>query len=242
MQSNYERYSGPAGSVENSPLFGIPHYGLMAVDRLCQFIDWSSGAEALLGFEKSEVIGKTPFELFLPGEADMNNTAHYFGDMVSAKVRGEERRCSYTAIHKSGTPFPGEWYHDTLLDHDGSICGVACLLTNSDAATVDKNDLWRFTADYSYSIQQRVLAESRCRSTWLEIFSRRRMTGTGQATMQSLTARERALAQELVQGRRLKTICKAMHISPNTARNHLKSIFRKLGVHSQEALIELLQP
>ena len=244
MQSNCRRYSRPAASVENSPLLSIPQYGLMAVDRRCQFIDWSAGAEALLGFERSEVIGKTPFELFLPDDADMHNTAHYFGDVVSARVCGEGLRRTYTAIHKSGNPFSGDWYHDTLLDHDGAIYGVACLLTQSDAPMAPaarQTELWRFMADYSCGIQQRVLTETRCRSTWMEIFSRQRAAAAGEAYLQCLTTRERALAQELVQGKRVKTICKAMHISPNTARNHLKSIFRKLGVHSQEALIELLQ-
>jgi DNA-binding CsgD family transcriptional regulator len=36
-------------------------------------------------------------------------------------------------------------------------------------------------------------------------------------------------------------IASTLGISPHTVRNHLKAVFRKLGVHSQEALLELLR-
>jgi len=31
-----------------------------------------------------------------------------------------------------------------------------------------------------------------------------------------------------------------LHISPNTVRNHLKKAYQKLGVHSQEELLDLV--
>ena len=41
-----------------------------------------------------------------------------------------------------------------------------------------------------------------------------------------------------VAGKRVPAISKSLHISPHTVRNHLKSIYRQIGVGSQSELIE----
>lgn len=53
----------------------------------------------------------------------------------------------------------------------------------------------------------------------------------------TLSSREREVAQLIVEGRRVKQIGALLFISPHTVRNHLKSIFQKLDVHSQDELI-----
>ncbi len=53
----------------------------------------------------------------------------------------------------------------------------------------------------------------------------------------SLSPREREVLREIASGRRVGDVAGTLHISPHTVRNHLKSIFRKLGVHSQVALL-----
>jgi DNA-binding NarL/FixJ family response regulator len=56
-----------------------------------------------------------------------------------------------------------------------------------------------------------------------------------------LSDREREIVLALLQGHRVPGIARALHISPHTVRNHLKSVFRKLGVHSQAALVQKLR-
>ena len=56
----------------------------------------------------------------------------------------------------------------------------------------------------------------------------------------SLSEREREVLRELLANRRVPSIARTLDISPSTVRNHLKSIFHKVGVHSQEALIEMM--
>lgn len=56
----------------------------------------------------------------------------------------------------------------------------------------------------------------------------------------SLSSREREILQRLVSHQRVPTIARSLGISENTVRNHLKSIFGKTGVHSQEELLELV--
>ena len=55
---------------------------------------------------------------------------------------------------------------------------------------------------------------------------------------QSLSPREREVMLSLIAGNRVATISVDLSISQNTVRNHLKSIFSKLGIKSQVELLE----
>ncbi len=57
----------------------------------------------------------------------------------------------------------------------------------------------------------------------------------------SLTRRETEVLRAIVTGDRVRTIANTLKLAPNTVRNHLKSIFIKLGVRSQADLVEKLK-
>ncbi len=58
--------------------------------------------------------------------------------------------------------------------------------------------------------------------------------------LSSLSDREREVVHALQRGLRVAEIAGQLHLSPHTVRNHVKRVFRKLGVHSQiELLAEL---
>ena len=56
--------------------------------------------------------------------------------------------------------------------------------------------------------------------------------------LEDLTSRQWQILTRLLQGARVATIAKEMYLSASTIRNHLATIYRKLGVHSQTELIE----
>lgn len=56
-----------------------------------------------------------------------------------------------------------------------------------------------------------------------------------------LTIRERQIVSRLLDGHRPPGIARALFLSQSTVRNHLASVFRKLGVTSQEGLLELFR-
>ena len=68
-----------------------------------------------------------------------------------------------------------------------------------------------------------------------------RDTPTTPATIHglSVTPREKEVIRGLISYRRLGKVANVLGISVHTARNHLKSIFRKLNLHSQDELLEL---
>jgi DNA-binding CsgD family transcriptional regulator len=62
----------------------------------------------------------------------------------------------------------------------------------------------------------------------------------GAEQFQQLTSREVEVVEGLTGGLPISLLAKQLAISPNTVRNHLKSIFRKLNVRSQTELLSRL--
>jgi DNA-binding CsgD family transcriptional regulator len=58
--------------------------------------------------------------------------------------------------------------------------------------------------------------------------------------LRSLTAREWDVLRGLLANQRVPVIARRLGLSPHTVRNHLKAMFRKLGVSSQSDLLERL--
>ena len=61
------------------------------------------------------------------------------------------------------------------------------------------------------------------------------------AALRLLSPRELEVLRPLMEGRRVASIARMLSISPHTVRGHLQSIYGKLGVRSQEELIQKLR-
>ena len=76
----------------------------------------------------------------------------------------------------------------------------------------------------------------------LETLSTRGREPAGpQLSLDSLSPREREIVESLLDAGSVTGVASSLHISLHTVRNHLKSIFRKLGVHSQVELVTQLR-
>ena len=62
-----------------------------------------------------------------------------------------------------------------------------------------------------------------------------------QPRLGKLTSREWAVLTRLLDGQRVSAIAAGLYVSQSTVRNHLSSIYAKLGVHSQVDLIRLMR-
>jgi DNA-binding CsgD family transcriptional regulator len=59
--------------------------------------------------------------------------------------------------------------------------------------------------------------------------------------LKRLSPREREVLEHLLRGHRVSSIARELGVSEHTVRNHLKSMFRKLAVHSQADLVRLVR-
>ncbi len=74
----------------------------------------------------------------------------------------------------------------------------------------------------------------------VEAASARQAASARESMLEQLSPREREILEAVAAGKRVGAIARAFTISPYTVRNHLKAIFRKLGVHSQVELLAQL--
>ena len=58
---------------------------------------------------------------------------------------------------------------------------------------------------------------------------------------EELTDREREIAELVARGLRNSEIARTLHVSENTVKSHLKSIFKKLNIDRRSCLVELLR-
>jgi DNA-binding NarL/FixJ family response regulator len=61
------------------------------------------------------------------------------------------------------------------------------------------------------------------------------------AGLATLSGREREVLKLLREGHRVASIARELSVSPFTVRNHLRAVFRKIGAHSQEQVLEWLR-
>lgn len=61
------------------------------------------------------------------------------------------------------------------------------------------------------------------------------------AAMAGMTAREKSVFTLLAKGYTSKLIAEKLHIAPGTAKTHIKHVYSKLGLHSQQELIAMVE-
>jgi DNA-binding NarL/FixJ family response regulator len=55
-----------------------------------------------------------------------------------------------------------------------------------------------------------------------------------------LSPRESEVIEYLIRGRNAKHVAEKLYISESTAKTHISNIYRKVGVHSQQELLDAL--
>jgi DNA-binding CsgD family transcriptional regulator len=193
-------------------------------DRL--LIDRVGGdAEGVVGFRPVELLGQS-----LLGLVDHTHVPQMLGALAQAFTTTNGVATATVAIRtKNGHQRRCEAIVVPLVPAPTSA--FAFFREEPDAAT-------------SLTDVQRLLQRFRDRLAAID-FSRdlaTALTASGIAPdLTALTAREREIVQRLVGGDRVPAIAEALFLSQNTIRNQLSAAYRKLGVQSQQELIDLFR-
>ena len=190
-----------------------------------------------------------------------------FHDLLTAVERAVQRSRATQAIF-SLRDHAASWHHDMESLSSNNTLQTAPQATIDTALALSLKNLTQDISDLSALIQSHPLLHSsptqesgdtpipkqtdQLKGVLLEIAASLQRVGVVDAThekpqhdvietLSNLSAREKDVLRKLFNGQRVSTIAKSLYISPNTVRNHLKSIFRKTGIHSQAELLEYLR-
>lgn len=112
---------------------------------------------------------------------------------------------------------------------------MAALLTFNHSVKADDDELGKPHVQSSVHRAESKNAESNPSNFDISLIAKRYVSQYG------LSLREEEVLVLLARGRNRLHISQALYISENTVRSHMKSIYRKLNVHSQQELIDLVE-
>ncbi len=207
--------------------------GIVARDRRGTIVFVNQRLLDWLGYEPGDLVGE-PMSTLVPPE--LKNTLKR---NFAATHRGDLRTRFTIVRRRDGTTFPAVVVPQRLHDDEGEIelvfsvvIDVGALQTARNAGHPSENEVRSRLTGISMELQSLSLASD---------LGDRSQTLPDHPSLRSLTARERGVLQKLVAGERVAAIAAELHVSPHTVRNHLKSIFRKVGVGSQADLIRYVR-
>ena len=196
-------------------------FALTDAGEICS---WNTSAEALFGYERAEVLGKTCFDLFEGNGA--------LGDRVCT----EDCHVRDCAAH-----------HVPVCDFDLEVktrSGPRIWVNVSTIVYQDHSSGRRRIVHLARSIVARKRTEV---LVGRMLHLSKQLSDTADdairpAPVSSLSEQERRVLKSLSEGKKPATIVADLHISPQTLRNHLHHINQKLGTHNRlEAVIHAIR-
>ncbi len=186
-----------------------------------------------LGYEQDELKGK-PLEILLPDE---------LRDVARAEQRAVEEgdlRAVITVFkRKDGTTFPVLLVPNRVVSQGGEFEGYVAVVADLGAVQTAKQAGYRAGDDLGAAID-RIARELQLLGISASALPSRPIA-PNHPDLQQLSPREREVLLHVGAGHRVPGIAKRLFISGHTVRNHLKAIYRKLGVESQHELVEWLK-
>ena len=189
-----------------------------------RILEWS-------GYEVSELEGQ-PVEMLVPPELH---------DVMAGERerthKGDQRTRLSAFSRRDGRTFPVAVSPQVAETDDGEFIVLALLIDLGEVQTARPMG----TADGSLAAELAGVAMKLQSMTFAASVSETALAPVDHPILSELSGREREVLAHLMAGSRVATIAEKLFISPNTVRNHLKSIYRKVDVSSQTELIELVR-
>ncbi len=186
-------------------------------------LDW-------LGYRLSELAGK-PIEVLYPAE----NITMLQQEMVA--VEAGDLRARLTVLRrKNGTVLPALILPQPVYDAQLNVLGGVGVIIELATVQTAKPAGYAPTEGHLRERLDKIALE--IQSIGLAAAVSGRPVPLEHPDLATLSEREKEVLTQLVSGNRVPDIATALHISQNTVRNHLKSIYRKVGVGGQGELIQ----
>jgi PAS domain S-box-containing protein len=201
--------------------------GLIGRDKSGTIVFANEIMEGWLGYEANELVGLS-LEKLIPEELDERAN-----EQLRAIEAGDIRARITIAQRKDFTTFPILLIPHRYTGPDGPFFNVVIELSTVQTA----KPVGSSQAETVRSSLERIALELQTIGLTSEMTAAP-MVPIDHPDIASLTDREREILIHLVAGQRVPAIATDLHISQHTVRNHLKSIYRQLGVGSQSELIE----
>jgi PAS domain S-box-containing protein len=187
-------------------------------------LEWS-------GYDVSELEGR-PIEVLVPPELHPA-----LGDERSRTHRGDQRTRLSAFRRRDGRTFPIAVSPQRAETQDGEPVVLALLIDLGEVQTARPMG----AAEGSLAAELAGVAMKLQSMTFSASVAETAVAPVNHPILSELSDREREVLGHLMAGSRVPTIAEKLFISPNTVRNHLKAIYRKVDVSSQNELIELVR-
>ena len=207
--------------------------GFVAVDSEANVVHANHRLREWLGYSKEEIVGSSVVD-FAPRElrgAQRDDVALVMGgDLRPRLVVLECKR----GDHLSTLVLPQE-----LRDGRGELAGYFAMV-------IDLHSLQsapRVVADSNSALRSRLhgLAMELHLTSLMPELATLTHDPLQSSELDKLSPRQREILRLLIAGERVPDIAEELHLSAHTVRNHLKSTYHKLGVHSQAELVRLVK-
>lgn len=225
------------GSVQFKPLAGPPASApgsvvLGTLDREWQIDRVSYDVVEMLGYQPEEMVGLPFLGLVHPADAQ--------DFLVAVGQAGIGRRSVHVSMRiraKTGTWRRVTTVVATFTDDNPPAVAFAFVLPAGEDGAPDEPP-----GAGGAPLQVQLQRMDRDRQACAIVRRLHRLPDVAQLpALSQLTSREWEILVLVLEGERVPSIAEDLYLSQSTVRNHLSSVFSKLGVHSQSALIRLLR-
>jgi PAS domain S-box-containing protein len=188
-------------------------------------LEWS-------GYEPREVEGRTA-EMLVP-----EDYRHVIAEEHAKVLAGDVRARLGVFQRKDGSTFPAVSVPQLLRNEHGELIGTISVVV--ELASVQTAKRWAVPPHGDFGDTLRRIAQE-LEAISLVAAVQRASLPPDHPELKALSEREREILAEIAAGARVPSIAKRLFISPHTVRNHLKAIYRKLGVASQAELVDRIR-
>ena len=199
--------------------------GVFALDQAERVVFWNAAAERITGYQADEVLGRPCHEIF--GSEQRAGCHKCQPDCpVMRAAQNQEPVPTYNVLGrtKAGASILLNISVIVPLRRHGSVCTIHLFRDATRQLRYETYVEQILCAAAQLSGPQQTLAQRALQAT--PFFA-------------PLSAREKEILGLLVQGKAAREIAETLGISYVTVRNHLQTILRKFGVHTQRQVIKL---